>query len=59
MKTSSAFRGRVIMVVSKAPCIVTGDGEDVRQELAPKLRIDRVKGTWKAINMESTHSMKW
>ncbi len=21
--------------------------------------MDRVKGTWKAINMESTHSMKW
>ncbi|OLS41534.1 hypothetical protein BTR25_03000 [Bacillus sp. MRMR6] len=55
---SSAFRGRVSMVVSKAPCIVTGDGEDARQELAPKLSIDRVKGTWKAINMESTHSMK-
>lgn len=35
---SSAFRGRVPMMVSKAPCIVTGDGEDARQELAPKLR---------------------
>lgn len=43
MKTSSAFRGRVSMVVSKAPCIVTGDGEDVRQELAPKLRIDKIE----------------
>lgn len=47
------------MVVSKAPCTVTGGGEDARQELAPKLSIDRVKGTWKAINMESAHSMKW
>jgi len=48
MKESSAFRGRVLMVVLKAPCIVTGGGEDVRQELAPTLSIDRVKGTWKA-----------
>ncbi len=38
-ENSSAFRGRVPMVVSKAPCIVTGDGEDARQELAPKLRL--------------------
>jgi hypothetical protein len=37
------------MVVMKAPCIVKGNGEDARQELAPKLSIDRVKGTWKAI----------
>lgn len=37
------------MVVMKAPCIVIGGGEDARQELAPKLSIDRVKGTWKAI----------
>ena len=36
-ENSSAFRGRVSMVVSKAPCTVTGGGEDVRQELAPKL----------------------
>lgn len=57
-ENSSAFRGRVPMVVSKAPCIVIGDGEDARQELAPKLSIDRVKGTWKAISMESTHLMK-
>lgn len=57
-ENSSAFRGRLSMVVSKAPCIVTGDGEDARQELAPKLSIDRVKGTWKATNMESTHLMK-
>lgn len=57
-ENSSAFRGQVSMVVSKAPCTVTGGGEDARQELAPKLSIDRVKGTWKAINMESTHSMK-
>ncbi|SEM33019.1 hypothetical protein SAMN05192533_102204 [Mesobacillus persicus] len=58
-ENSSAFRGRVIMVVSKAPCIVKGDGEGARQELAPKLSIDRVKGTWKAINMECAHTMKW
>lgn len=58
MKTSSEFRGRVIMMVSKVPCIVTGDGEDVRQELAPRLRNNSVKGTWKAIRLESTHSMK-
>lgn len=40
------------MVVSKAPCIVTGDGEDVRQELAPKLRIVELRergklSTWR------------
>lgn len=37
-ENSSAFRGRVPMVVPKAPCTVTGGGEDARQELAPKLR---------------------
>lgn len=37
-ENSSAFRGRVPMVVLKVPCTVTGGGANARQELAPKLR---------------------
>ncbi|ASV80965.1 hypothetical protein A6J73_01800 [Enterococcus hirae] len=56
---SVVFRGQVPMMVSKAPCTVTGCGEDTRQEPAPKSRhFDKAKGTWKAVNVERAHFRK-